>query len=507
MTRPPLRRPQAGTLILRGSVLLTAALACTGLLWTTFAHAQQTEIPALPPGATPASPTPVTPGTAAPERPGNLSAEQLTYGKLSFAGQAVQSVTLFGAEYASLDAVRSLLSVTEDGGIVRVTGLGHTLLLPIDEDQQRATTDFNTVQLDTTRVQARTATYVNGTLHLPLDTLARGLGAQYRAGSFTVPAPSLVGVSSRAGKDTDRLVLDLNRDVEVLDEQRGGNAVVTLRGLKGEARKYTTRGAFVPSVTLARSGEDLTLTFPLTAASGLRVFKVVRPGSVRVVVDAGPGVPRTNPELLGRVTRPLVLLDPLTVQGVGRDITLEVARRAALLMTQAGWQVKVTRDSANTMKLDDKLVLTRQSDVYIALDLGRLPGAKRSGVTVYEQAGRSSAQLVNAVRTGSAKPPYAVLAVGNGGNSRKLSELLRGELKGGGVTASAENTTRILTLREAPQAALLMELGWANNAEDLAKLGVDDRLDVMAVSLARSVATYLTARANNNANLSAGGTP
>ena len=43
------------------------------------------------------------------------------------------------------------------------------------------------------------------------------------------------------------------------------------------------------------------------------------------------------------------------------------------------------------------------------------------------------------------------------------------------------------------------------NAEDLAKLGVDDRLDVMAVSLARSVATYLTARANNNANISAQG--
>lgn len=461
---------------IRGPLLVTAAALSAGLLWAGLAGAQA-----------------------------QLQTPQLEQSKLSLAGQQVDSVRLYGAEYASQDTLRGLLRIWREGPVLRVDGLGHTLYLPIDEDQQRSTTDFNTVQLGPQRVKARTATFLNGTIYLPLDTLARGLGAEYVPGSFRVGVPTLLGVSSRAGKDADRVVLDLSRDVEIVDEQRGANAVVTLRGVQGDARKYTTRGAFVPSVAITRQGNDLQLSFPLTAASGLRTYKVIRPGNVRVIVDAGPGIPRSSPALLSRVTRPLVVLDPVKVPGVGRDVTLEVARRAGELLTKAGWQVRITRDANRAMTVPDKLVLTRQSDVYLALDLGRLPGSPRGGVTVYEQTGRAHTQLINAIRNGSASPPYSVLAVGNTGNSRKLAELLRGELRGGGVNASQESTSRVLTLREAPQAALLFELGWVSSAGDLANLRVDSRLDVMSVALARSVATYLTARANNNANLTARG--
>ncbi|MBZ9751396.1 N-acetylmuramoyl-L-alanine amidase [Deinococcus sp. HMF7604] len=431
-----------------------------------------------------------------------LAGAQIAFSRLSLAGQTVDSIQLYGAEYASQTALSGLLTVTRENRLVRVTGLGHTLLLPIDEDQQRATTDFNTVQLDARRVQARAATLVNGNLYLPVETLAAGLGAQYEPGKFTLAPPQLLGVSSRAGRDTDRLVLDLSRDVTVQDEQRGDRVVLTLRGLSGEARRYTTRGAFVKSAEVAKAGSDLTVTLPLPATSGYRVYKVVRPGNVRVVIDAGPGVARSSPEVLTRVTAPLIVLDPARVSGLGRDVTLEVSRRAAELLTKAGWQVRVTRDAASTLPREDALRLARQSDVYLALDLGRLPGAKRSGVTVYEQTGRAGSQLVNTLRAGTA-PPYAPLVVAGAGSTRRLSELLRGELRGGGVTARQESTTRVLSLGEAPQAALLLELGWSNNAEDVAKLGVDQRLQIMAGAVARSVATYLTARANNNANISA----
>ena len=87
----------------------------------------------------------------------------------------------------------------------------------------------------------------------------------------------------------------------------------------------------------------------------------------------------------------------------------------------------------------------------------------------------------------------------------RLGELLRGELKGGGVSAQQDSISRVQSLGEAPQAALLLELGWANNAQDLATLGSAARQKVLSVAVARSVATYLTARANNNANLSAQG--
>ncbi|GGR88930.1 N-acetylmuramoyl-L-alanine amidase [Deinococcus sedimenti] len=433
-----------------------------------------------------------------------LASAQIAFSRLNLAGREVQSIQLYGAEYASESNLSSLLSISEDSGVIRVTGLGHILLLPLDEDQQRATTSFNTVQLDTRRVQGRTATRVNGNLYLPLDTLASGLGAQYEQGKFTLAAPKLVSVSSRAGRDTDRVVLDLSRDVQVTDEQRGDRVILTLKGLQGDARRYTTRGAFVPSAEVARSGADLTVTLPLPASSGYRVFKVVRGSGIRIVVDAGPGVPSSAPELLARINAPLIILDPAVVPGVSSDVTLEVARQAAQLLTEKGWQVRVTRSSGANLNREEVLTLARQSDVYLALDLGRLPGAKRSGVTVYEQTGRASSQLINSLRGGSSAP-YSALIVAGAGSTRRLGELLRGELKGGGVTAGQQTISRVQSLGEAPQAALLLELGWANNAQDLATLSSAARQKILSVAVARSVATYLTARANNNANVSVPG--
>lgn len=431
-----------------------------------------------------------------------LAGAQIAFTRLNLAGQQVQAINLYGAEYASETVLGQVLNITQDGSVARVEGFGHTLLLPIDEDQQRATTDFNVVQLDTERVHARSATLVNGHLYLPLDTLARGLGASYEVGNFRLVPATLQGVSSRAGKDSDRLVLDLTRDVPVTDELRGTTVTITLKGVQGEARRYTTRGAFVPQAEVTRSGDDLQLTFTLPPGSGYRVYRVVRPGGAgaRLVVDAGPGVPYTSPALLERISRPLIVLDPARVSGLGRDVTLEVARRAAELLNKAGWQVKLTRDAQSALGLNQKLDLARRSDVYLALDLGRFPGSQRGGVTVYEPTGSAPAQIVENVRNG-AQAPYIDLAVGNGGGTRRLGELLRGELKGSGVTAQSENVTRSLTLSEAPQAALLLELGWVSNAEDRAKLAVDDRLQAMSVAVARSIATYLTARAANAGRL------
>ncbi|WP_420864636.1 N-acetylmuramoyl-L-alanine amidase [Deinococcus radiopugnans] len=431
-----------------------------------------------------------------------LAGAQITYGKLNLAGQQVESIGLYGAEYVNVDAVGKLVSVVRDGSVMRISGLGHTLLLPIDLDQERATTDFNTVQIDTRRLQGQAATWVNGAVYLPLSTLATGLGARYEQGKLTLVPPQLLGVSSRAGQDSDRLVLDLSRDVSLTDEARGSRVVVRLRGVKGEARKYTTRGAFLPSAEVSRDGDDLIVSAPITAASGYRVYKVVRPSGTRVVLDLGPGIPRGSPAILERVTRPLIVLDPVKTAGIGRDPTLDVARRAAEMLTKAGWQVQVTRDSATALNRDQKQQLARQSDVYLALDLGRFPGSTRGGVTVYEPTGRSPSQLVNGVRVGTALP-YGSLVVGDTGGTRRLSELLRGELKGGNITAGQGSLSRVMTLSEAPQAALLLELGWASNSKDLANLSVERRLQALSVAVARSVATYLTARANNNANVGA----
>lgn len=425
-----------------------------------------------------------------------LAGAQITLSKLNLAGKEVQSVNLYGAEYASRDTLEGLFDIERQGSVMRVVGMGHTMLLPIDTDQVRATTDYNTVQLDTERVKARTATWVNGVVHFPLDTLARGLGAQYKPGSFTLARPQLQGVSNRAGSSSDRLVLDLNRDVTAKVELRGTQLRIILKNTTGKAQKYTLRGAFVPSAEVTQQDADLIVSVTMPQNSGYRVYPVVRAGGTRIVADIGPGIPQDFPVVLERLTKPLIVLDPTRVEGLGRDVTLDVARRAAQLLAEAGWQVRMTRDQSRALGWNEKLALARQSDVYLALDMGRFPGTQRSGVTVYESSGGSRSQLINAVRAGKT-PPYTPLVIGDNGGSRRLSQLLRGELKSGGVTAEQDSLRRMLTLSEAPQAALMLELGWAGNPQDRANLATEARLQALSVAVARSVATYLTARAAN----------
>lgn len=431
-----------------------------------------------------------------------LAGAQYTFTKLNLAGNQVQSIDLYGAEYASQTTLSGLLNIQRSSSIARVEGLGHVLLLPIDEDQVRATTDFNTVQLDSQRVKARTATLVNGNLYLPLDTLARGLGASYQQGQFTLATRTLQSVSSRSGTDSDRLVLDLNREVIVKDELKGTVLRVILKGTQAKAQRYTTRGAFIPFAEVAQEGSDAVVSFTLPQNSGYRVYPVVRSGGTRIVVDVGPGIPSDVPVVMQRLAKPLIVLDPMKVEGLGKDVTLEVARRAAELLTKAGWQVKLTREQNTGLDLNSKLKLARQSDVYLALDVGRFPGTTRGGVTVYEQTGNSPAALINNIRNGKVKvPPYGALVVGDIGGTRRLSELLRGELKGGGVTAEQSSMAKMLTLGETGQAALLLELGWAGNPQDRANLAMNDRIQAFSVAVARSVATYLTARANNSSQV------
>ncbi|ADV67485.1 N-acetylmuramoyl-L-alanine amidase family protein [Deinococcus maricopensis] len=416
-----------------------------------------------------------------------LASAQIAFTRLNLFGRATPSVTLYGAEYARDDALASVLRVSRDGSVIRAEGLGHVLLLPLDEDQQRATTDFNTVQLDTQRVNARTATIINGSLYLPLDTLARGLGAQYTPGTFALPAPTVAGVSSRAGQRVDRLVFDVNRDVPLTEELVNGELRLTLGGARGKAGTYTTRGAYLPRVTVASGDAGLVVTAPLTAGSGYRAFKVVRPGSVRVVLDVGPGLPLTVPAITANVARPLVVLDPDS----DADAALEVARATGELLTKAGWQVKLTREAGTTPA--QRAELARRSDVFVSLTVGRFPGAKRSGLTVVESSGAADSEILSAFRQWKTFP-LARYVVGDVGETRRLSDMLRGELKNDGLDARRVVDTRRLMLREAPHAALELELGWPQDTEDRTRLASAEARANLAQAVARSIATYLAAR-------------
>ncbi|AWN24552.1 cell wall hydrolase [Deinococcus irradiatisoli] len=411
--------------------------------------------------------------------------------------QETQAIVLGGAEYASQTALGSVVQVSREDPYVRVQGLGHQLLLPIDQDPERAATDFNTVQLDTVRLKARTATLVNGEVYLPLDTLARGLGAQYQTGKFSVPLPALTNVASRAGKDTDRIVLDLSRDAAYGVNITGNTLTLTLKGVNANARTYATRGAFVPKFEVKPNNGNGLVSVPLGAGAGYRLFKVVRPGSVRLVLDVGPGLPRNVPLLIDTPRAPLIVLDPAPKGGGSVDLPLEVARATGKLLSDAGWQVKLTRSAAGRLPIAEREKLARQSQVFVTLSLGRFPGASRKGITLYQPTGDQDAQILNAYRNAPASSPLVRSAVGDGSETKRLSELLMGELGSRGLKAETQPVPRLYLPGEAPHAAFELELGWPQNAGDLANLITPQRTSKVSEALALSVATFLKARAAN----------
>ena len=433
--------------------------------------------------------------TLAPFMGGELAGAQSTSAQLSLAGRSTQSVLLYGAEYVSAGTLSQVAAVSESRGVARIDALGQVLLLPIDEDQQRATTTFNTVQLNTVRVKAATATRAYGKLLLPLGTVASGLGAKYSLGQFGLPAPVLQGVSSLAGKTSDRVVFALSRPVTVREELVGSALRLTLIGTLASTKNYTTRGAFAPRLQVSAQSGGARVSLPLPPGSGYRVYTVQDTPGSRVVLDIGPGIALNLPAVLEQARRPLIVLDPASVPGRSSDVTLEVARSAAELLSKAGWQVRLTRGSATPPPVSQRQDLARESDVFVSLDLGRFPGIVRSGVTLYEFAGQAPAQIVNAYRLAQAQPLVSQVVSGPG-SSRALSNLLRGELKSDGLIAAQQPQSRLLLLGEAPKAALLLELGWTQSQADTQRLSDTARTAKMATALARAVATYLTARAN-----------
>lgn len=427
----------------------------------------------------------------------SLAGAQFEFSQVSIFGRSERSVVLGGVEYARVDALGNALSVTRSGEVARVEGFGRVLLLPIDRVPERASAATNTVQLGVERVQARTATLLNDNLYLPLDTLARGLGAQYERGRFSLPSARLTGVSSRAGREADRVVLDLNRDVRFRTRVTARGLEVVLPDTTGDTQTYSTRGKFIPTLQVRRDGSDLVLTVPLSADAGFRTYRSVRGETVRLVLDVGPGIPVTVAPLRDRVRQPLIVIDPSLGRGTDRvgDAALELAREAGELLTAAGWRVRLTRTGPDAPDLAERAQLARSSDVFVTLSVGRVPGSEAKGLTVYEGRGSTGLVLTDALRSSDARGELAQLVVDDAGATRRLAQLLMGELKALDVPTRSAAASHLYLLREAPRSALLVELGWAQNEQDAFRLTDDRSRTQLAAALARSVATFLAARA------------
>ncbi|MDO4263796.1 MAG: N-acetylmuramoyl-L-alanine amidase, partial [Deinococcus sp.] len=121
-------------------------------------------------------------------------------------------------------------------------------------------------------------------------------------------------------------------------------------------------------------------------------------------------------------------------------------------------------------------------------------------VKVYQQLSENSSEYVANIRAGE-NPAYASNAVSDLGGTRILTEALLSELGEQGIKAQQRPLSKVLTLGEAPQAGLLIELGSLDSADDVAALGDEAFRQRLAVGVARSVAGYLSKKVENAAVL------
>ena len=260
-------------------------------------------------------------------------------------------------------------------------------------------------------------------MYLPLDTLARGLGADYKTGDFSLPAAALTNVSSRAGKDTDRIVLDFSRDPQYAVNVVGNTLTLILKGVNANPQTYATRGAFVPSFTVTSASGDARLSLTLGSGAGYRLFKVVRPGSVRLVLDVGPGLPRNVAALTDAPRAPLIVLDPAPKGGgsAGHPAGSRARHRRTAQQIRLAGQAD-PQHLGPTARLPSASKLARQSQVFVTLSLGRFPGANRQGITLYQPVGEQNAQVINAYRDAASGSP---LIQRGGGRRRRDQAALR----------------------------------------------------------------------------------
>ena len=211
--------------------------------------------------------------------------------------------------------------------------------------------------------------------------------------------------------------------------------------------------------------------------------------------------------------------DPGAIGGANKILEKDVVLRTGLalrgqLEATGRYQVIMTRDDDQFVRLPDRLEIARQSrgELFLSLHADSLVSAPEvSGATVYtlsHQASRDDpAQLVGKAsdatvlvgmdrsRRESIAPDILVdLAQPDPMASVTLAELMVQELNGATKMLKlrpAEGGFVVLTLREMP--SVLVELGYLSNPADEQALADDAHIARLATAIARAVDAYFAA--------------
>jgi N-acetylmuramoyl-L-alanine amidase len=212
-------------------------------------------------------------------------------------------------------------------------------------------------------------------------------------------APQFVRLDQWAGDENARVVVVVDKPARyrVVDEAgaggRAAHTYVELDGVDagGPVRDFSMKGI----VTRVRSEATSTgsrVTLDLDGRAYRRVFNLLEP--YRIVIDVAKNPPGAAPAGAARAVARVVLdpghggTDPGAIGPTGareKDVTLDVAHKAAPALARLGLQVALTRDDDRFVTLEERTARANAyaADLFVSIHCNAAEGRGRHGIETY----------------------------------------------------------------------------------------------------------------------------
>lgn len=361
---------------------------------------------------------------------------------------------------------------------------------------------------------------------LVLEAVVHGVASEGEmppsAAAVPVAPPRVVRIDAWPGPEATRVVIELDRPVtfRVGDEGqeggRGARTFVDLDGVTAPDRRETKLVGVVARVLAGATSTGARVAMDLDGPGYRRVFHLLEP--YRVVVD----VARRPPDSRGRRSVSRVLLDPghggVDPGAIGaaglkeKDVTVDVARRAAKVLSADGLTVLLTRDDDRTVSLEQRAALANgaAADLFVSIHCNAAENRAKRGVETYVLdtasdvvAGRVAARE-NATSVAAGAEIGSILASlrlsDHAKSSVRLAELMQraalASVRSGypDVHDGGVHRAGFYVLVGARMPSVLFETSYISNETEEAKLGDESYRQRLAEAVANAIKAYREGR-------------
>jgi N-acetylmuramoyl-L-alanine amidase len=357
--------------------------------------------------------------------------------------------------------------------------------------------------------------------------VSQALAAVLDAGVATVAieAPRVVRIESWPGRDAARIAITLDRPAayRVGDEVTPSAPPRTFVDLDGvnlgqAARDAPTAAGIVTRIRAEATSTGSRVSLDLDGHAWRRVFHMLEP--YRIVVDVARRPPGVKGPGARRVSR--VVLDPghggkdTGAVGSGgvkeKDVTLDIAHRAAPVLAAQGIQVVLTRDDDRFVSLEERTARANAfgADLFVSIHCNASEAKGRRGVETYvldttrdEVAARVAARE-NATTQAASLELASILGgmrmADEAQRSMRLARLLQRsatvalEMKYGDVVDGGVHTAGFYVLVGARMPSVLLEVSYVSNPIEEERLGSEDYRRLVGDAIANAVRAYREGR-------------